>query len=203
MAKVPDFKFCGKFSGKTSAARWLKSFNHELECCKDETTGRVPPGKYLSYLDLLMTEDAADWAEENPDAAKHLATDAPTQDTVDNFLALFKERFPSKAIETTPITFDSELADLKQKQDEALATYYTRTINLMQKYGAKDRPQLTSGSTAAPKTLSLAEASLLDTFLRQWIKGLQDFTIKEKVAEGMGSNDRSLRKLYELADQVK
>ena len=195
MAKAPEFKFCGKFAGKTSAARWLKALNHELESLKDESTSKVPLEKYLTYLDMLMTEDAADWVEENQDASRLLAKEDPDQDTVDQFISLFKERFPSKISEAAPVTFDSELSELKQKEDEALTSYYSRTINLMQKYGAKDR--------VPAKVLSLAESSLLDTFLRQWIRGLQDGSVKRKAVEGMGAADRSMRKLFELADAAR
>lgn len=49
-------------------------------------------------------------------------------------------------------------------------TYYTRTLDLTQEYNATDR---TPGSV-----LTLVEGSLLDTFLRAWIKGLADQSIR-------------------------
>ena len=65
----------------------------------------------------------------------------------------------------------------------------------MQKYGAKDR--------SATVILTLAESSLLDTFLHIWIKGLTDPSIKRKAAEGMGDPNRSLRAVYGLAEQAR
>lgn len=57
---------------------------------------------------------------------------------------------------TTLVTFDSELADLRQQSIKTIMTYYTRTLDLMQKYIATER---TPGSV-----LTLVESSLLDTF---------------------------------------
>jgi len=193
--RVPKFNFCGKFTGKdVSASRWLKSFNHELEDFKIDDT--VPPKTFMRYFDLLMSDDAADWLETNPDASRLIEVDPPTSDTVDQIVSLIKERFPSKAVEEVPISFDAELIELRQKPEDTLNTYYSRALNLMQKYGARDR-------SATLKVLSLAESSLLDTVLRQWVKGLYDSKIKQKAAEGMAPSDRSLRKVYTMATEAR
>lgn len=194
-SKTPSFAFCGSFTGKEmSAARWLKSFEHDLTESRGEDSP-IPPATFLHYLDLLLREDAAVWAETNADAIRLLNITSPTQTTVDQFVSLFKQKFPAKIVETAPVTFDSELADLRQQPDETIMTYYTRTLNMMQKYGATDR---TLGSM-----LTLAEGSLLDTFLRAWVKGLADQSVKRKAAEGMGDPNRSLRAVYGLAEQAK
>lgn len=177
-----------------SAARWLKSFEHDLSESRGDDSP-IPPATFLHYLDLLLREDAAVWAETNTDAIRLLNTVSPTQTIIDQFISLFKQRFPAKIVETAPVTFDSELADLRQQPDETIMTYYTRTLNMMQKYGATDR---VPGSV-----LTLAEGSLLDTFLRAWVKGLADQSIKRKAAEGMGDPSRSLRAVYGLAEQAK
>ena len=193
--RVPKFNFCGKFTGKdVSASRWLKSFNHELEDFKIDDT--VPPKTFMRYFDLLMSDDAADWLETNPDASRLIEVDPPTSDTVDQIVSLIKERFPSKAVEEVPISFDAELIKLRQKPEDTLNTYYSRALNLIQKYGARDR-------SATLKVLSLAESSLLDTVLRQWVKGLYDSKIKQKAAEGMAPSDRSLRKVYTMATKAR
>lgn len=74
MSKRPTFAFCGTFSGKegSSASRWLKKFEYELSYYKDNT-GTIPTHIYLDQLDMLLTDDAADWAESHPDAARLLA----------------------------------------------------------------------------------------------------------------------------------
>lgn len=51
------------------------------------------------------------------------------------------ERFPSKAVEVVPVSFDTELADLRRQPEEALSSYYKRTTSLMQRVGARDRSQ--------------------------------------------------------------
>lgn len=60
MAKTPDLESRGKFSEQTSASRWVKPLDHELEERKGNATGEIPLANYLGYLKQLMTEDAAD-----------------------------------------------------------------------------------------------------------------------------------------------
>ena len=193
--KVPTFTLCGRYTGKEmSAARWIKSFEHELSGFRREN-GMIPPATYLRYLDLLLLGEAAEWVESNPEAVRLMATPDPTQATVSQFISLLQERFPSKAVESAPVSFDLEASELRQKQDESVMSYYSRTLNLMQKYGAKDR--------SATVVLSLAESTLLDTFLRAWIKGLIDPSIKRKAAEGMGDPNRSLKAVYGLTEQAR
>ena len=82
MSKSYKFSFCSKFSGKdASATRWLKSFKHELEDFEED--GKVPPHIFIKYFDLLLSEDAADWAEANPEVSRLIETENPTTETVD------------------------------------------------------------------------------------------------------------------------
>jgi hypothetical protein len=135
----PSYAFCGTFSGKDSATRWLRKLEHELSGYK-QADGTIPPEKYLNAFNMLFTDEAGDWADSHPDAIRLLSTDEPTKTTVDTFKALLCERFPSKAAELTPIPFDVELAELRQKHDESLVNYYKRVLNLVNRFGGRDRP---------------------------------------------------------------
>lgn len=193
--KPHKFSFCGKFTGKdVSATHWPKAFSHELEDFQD-AEGNIPPKTYLKYLDLLLIDNAADWLETNADASRLMESVSPSQDTIEHFVSLIKERFPSKAVEELLLSFHAELLELRQRVDETLTSYYSRAINFIRKYAAKDR--------SAGKTLSLAESSLLDTFLRQWVEGLTNSEVKRKAAEGMAATDRSLRKVSTVADEAR
>ena len=76
MAFRADFKFCGTFSGKEAAAsKWLKRLNWELKGYA--VNGAVPPHRFIQALDLLLTEEAAVWAESHPQAAAIIAAQAP------------------------------------------------------------------------------------------------------------------------------
>ena len=96
-----------------SAARWIKAYEHELQELRGPD-GTVPPTTYLHYFDLLLLGEAAEWAESNPEAIRLFNTAVPTQATVDQLVSLFKQRFPAKIVEAIPVTFDMELADLRQ-----------------------------------------------------------------------------------------
>jgi len=177
MAFRADFKFCGFFNGKDIAAtKWLKKLDWELEGYA--VSGAVPPHRFTQAIDLLLTEEAAAWAETHPQAIDILAASEPSQDDVTTFRGLLCERFPSKSAEISTTTFDMELTDLKQ-QDESLSAYYKRVTAMMQRVGARDRPHV-----ATEKPLTPLEVAKLDTVMRAFIKGLADVDLRSRPSFG-------------------
>jgi len=195
---VPTFSFCGTFSGtgNVSAARWIKRLEHELSGYKVD--GVINPSTYLDSLNMLLTDDAAEWAESHPEAIRLLAIEEPTAQDLANFRSLLCERFPTKAVEISPMSFDAELAELRQRPDETLVSFYKRVTNLMQRVGAKDRPAFTSSIT-----LTLLESAMLDTILRAFIKGISDHAVQREATRGMAATDRSLKSIYNLAEEAR
>lgn len=137
----PTFAFCGHFAGdgSVSTTRWLKKCNHEMSSYKAANNNTIPADLYLENLSMLLTSEAATWSESYSEAIHFLAEPNPAQVTVNQFKALLCERFPSNAVELTPIPFDVELAELKQREDESLAGFYNRVTNLIQRVKTKDR----------------------------------------------------------------
>lgn len=194
----PTFAFCGTFCGTkgVAASKWLKKFEHEMAGYKNNP-GTIPPKLYLDSLDMLLTDDANDWAESHPEASRLLALDEPDQAAVDSFKSLICEKFPSKAIEVAAIPFDVEISELRQRSDEALSAYYKRVCNLMQRVGTRDR------STATHSTLTVLESTMLDTILRAFVRGLSDNNIRKEATRGMAATDRSLKSIYNLAEEAR
>ena len=62
--------------------------------------------------------------ESNPKAVRLMATPDSTHSTVSQIVSLLQERFPSKAVESAPVSFDLEVFELRQKQDESVMSYY-------------------------------------------------------------------------------
>ena len=199
----PTFAFCGTFSGTgtTSASRWLKKFEHELAGYKTDD-GSIPPKVYLANLDMLLEDEASEWSESQPEAIRLLALADPTQDDVTMFKSLLCERFPSKAVELYPVPFSVELSELKQKDEESLNSYYKRVSTLMQRVGAKDRPQAPVAIGVQPG-LSMLEAAMLDTILYAFIKGLNDTAVRKEATRAMTSSDRSLKTVYNTAEEAR
>ncbi|KAF6238681.1 hypothetical protein HO173_003187 [Letharia columbiana] len=197
----PTFATCGNFSGTTgmSASKWLRKFDFDMEDYQDEE-GRFPPAKYLGYLDMLLVDDASEWSESHPEAVRLLteAEHSGSQQTIQQFRAIFCEKFPSKAVEVSAIPFDVEIADLHQRPEESLASYFKRVTNLMQRVGIKDRPAATPSAA-----FSLLESTMLDTILRAFIRGLNDQEIRKEATRGMASSDRSLHMVYNLAEEAR
>lgn len=190
----PTFTFCGCFSGKgaMSAARWLRKLEHELNPYKID--GRIPPGRYMDSINLLLTDDAAEWAETNPDAARLLSEDEPTTESVLSFRNLFLERFPAKSVEPAAASFHTELGEFRQRPDETISTYYKRLLVLMTRGGARDRPAVGS--------LSVLESSTLGIILKSFALGLYDEDVRREATRGLTVPDRSLRELCALAENA-
>ena len=202
MPARPSFDLCGKFSGNSedSAERWLSKFDYEMEDFQNDD-GTYPPKKYLNYLNMLLIEDAVKWAERDPDA-RRLLTEAktnPTQTTVEDFRALFCESFPSQEIEISPISFEVELAELHQRPEEPLSSYYKRVCALLKEVGARDRP----ASTSTLPALTKMESTFLDTVLRAFNRGLNDPELRKEATRAMAHPDRSLLGLYTLAEETR
>ena len=60
-----------------------------------------------------------------------LEAPALTSNTVNQFKALFSQRYPAKILEIVPVHFDSEILDLRQQEEEALIAYYKQTTGLL------------------------------------------------------------------------
>ena len=103
-----------------------------MEDYRDDA-GRFSPSKYLSYLETLLTDKALDWSESHPVAIRLLveAETFPSLQTIENFRALFCERFPSEVVEASLIPFNLEITELKQRSDKSLAAYYKRVTNIL------------------------------------------------------------------------
>ena len=197
----PTFAICGTFSGTNGvpASRWLVKYNHEMKGYKTED-GSIPADTYLEFLNVLLTDDAADWAESHPDAVRLLNEPEPTQATVDSFKALFCNRFPTKAVEITPVPFDIEVQDLRQNPEESLASYYRRTISIMQRVGLKDRQ---ANNPVPLSSMAPMESAMLDTVLRAFTRGLANPETRMEATRAMSSENRSLRTIYNLAEEAR
>ena len=195
------FSTCGNFIENTeiSEAKWLRKFDFNIKDCQD-VKGPFPPDRYLRYLDMLLIENASNWSESNPKAIRLLAEPEmiPTQQIIQQFRAVFCERFPSKAVKATYIPSDIEITELRQRPEETLSTYYKRVLNLMQRVRAKDRPASTPNTA-----FTLLESSMLDIILRASIRGLNNHEIRKEATRDMASTDRSLYMIYNLAEEAR
>ncbi|SLM37519.1 hypothetical protein LPUS_07377 [Lasallia pustulata] len=142
--------------------------------------------------------EAAAWAETTPGIIELLEHPAPNAETVAQFKGLFNQRYPSKVPEPSVVHFDSEISDLKQKDDEALVTYYQRTTSLLSRVGGRDRPREITPSTPA---LSPLEAAMLDTVMRAFTRGIRDLDIRRDALRGLVSSDRSLYRVYSISEE--
>lgn len=93
------------------------------------------------------------------------------------------------------MSLDLELSELKQKHDEPLNAYYRRASTLLARMGAKNRGPNVS--------LSLIKLIMLNGVIRAFIRGIEDREIQKKAFRGLSAQDRSLRRIYTLADEAR
>ncbi|KAF6222512.1 hypothetical protein HO173_013392 [Letharia columbiana] len=77
------------FGNGVSATQWLKHF-HTIISGYEYTLKQ-----YLEWLDLLLMDDAGNWADTNSNAIRLLNELAPSQQTIISFTSLFCTRFES------------------------------------------------------------------------------------------------------------
>ena len=121
-----------------------------------------------------------------------------TQFTIVSFKSLLCERFFSKIVEIIFVSFDVELVELRQRDDEFLTDYYKRIIDLMQRINAKNKFVF-----AAAIILILLEFAMLNIILRAFIRDLLNFEIRKKIIKNMISSNRSLRTIYQLTKKTR
>ena len=80
--------------------------------------------------------------------------------------------FPLKSIAVVSITFSKELENLRQG-DNSLTTYYQRTIQIVQRFGARNR-------LSKESPLSILESSMLNLVFSAFLKGLSDPSLRMK-----------------------
>ena len=190
----PLFTFCGCFDGKgtISAARWLLKLEHELTQYREN--GIIPPDRFINSVNLLLTDDAAEWAETNLDAARLLEDEDPTTESVASFRTLFQERFPAKRVESPATNFHSELGEFRQGSNETISSYHKRLLNLMSRVAAKDRP--------ITGRLSLLEEATLGEITKAFARGLHDGDVRRETLRGLTTSDRSLREIVSIAENA-
>ena len=176
------FPLCEQVTGNMPASKWLRNLDIKMDSVRD--SGGLTHRTHLQYINSLLTEDAADWSESNLEALRLLNDSNPTRSTIKQFSFLLKQRFPAY----------TQLANLRQRSNKTVSNYYTRTVRLILKYRVRDR--------SPGELLSLTEISHLDTFIRVWIRGLLDVSMKHKATEGMGNPDRPLIVIYLLEKQA-
>ena len=185
----PTFEFCRTYDGSEPAARWLKRLEFDLRGLDRDD---ISPEQYLSSVDLLLMGEAADWAESSPEISTIL-TGSHTKESLQRFLTLFKERFPSKAVEVV-VSFPEALETLRQNADESLSSYYQRTVQITSRYGIRDR---LPGSLP----LSTLESSALDIIYGAFLKGLVDRELRYKAIRGCAEG-RSLYSAFMAIEEA-
>lgn len=121
---------------------------------------------------------------------------ASVQD-VAKFRNLFINEYPSRQRDAVAKDFNAEVRELRQGSDESLISYYQRTVGLLHRMGSQDR------FSEPPVELSPIEFFVLNFLMRAFICGMTDLELIQGVIPELANPKRSLRSVYEVADQLR
>ena len=194
-----DFSLCRQFAGKPSqsATRWLKKFKYKMS--RYTVNGHISSDWYLQFIDILLVENAVTWAETDLNIFTLLSQLNSTLDTVFKFKILFTEKYSLQFTEIASISFDNEVADLKQKDEKALLTYYKQMSDLLIRVEAKNRLRHHSEIVS----LSSLKSAMLDTVLKFFIRSIQNTDIKKETLWELVTSEQSLQSIYTLTEKVR
>lgn len=197
----PTFTFCGFFSGNeggVSSARWLKRLEWELEPYEPRDQSQPSYQRnFLRSVDLLLTEDAATWADTSEEISSLLSMTHPNVQDVIKFKDLFQARFPNESVEPVSAAagFNAELRDLCQMNDESLWDYYQRAEAMMHRIGATDR-------VSDGRPLTILESSMLDLIIRAFVNGTKNHDVYLACIPHLDNPRLSFRDIYDIGQDV-
>ena len=188
----PTFEFCRTYDGSEPVARWLKRLESDL---RDLDKDNISPAQYLTTVDLLHIDEAFDWAESSSEiSAIHAGSHTKESLQRSPFLLPSKERFPSRTPEIVTVSFPEALDALRQNIDETLNSYYYRTMQIISRYGVRDR-------VPGCLPLSILESSTLDLVYEAFLRGLVDRELRCEAIRG-NTGGRSLHAAFVAMEEA-
>ena len=155
--------------------------------------------QYLQFIDILLVENAVTWAETDLNVFILLTQSNSTLDTVFKFKTLFTEKYSLQFTEIASISFNNEIADLKQKDKEVLLMYYKQMSDLLIRIETKNRLRHHSEIVS----LSSLKSAMLDTVLKFFIRSIQNTDIKKETLWELVTSEQSLQSIYTLTEKVR
>ena len=98
---------------------------------------RDPCSRLLGRGGSIVEDQAEKWSCTSKIQAL-LNKEEPTNEDVATFKTLFLARFPTNIVEEVEVNYEVELQQLSQQKDEALSSYYRRTLTLLTSQGGRD-----------------------------------------------------------------
>ena len=154
---------------------------------------------YLQFIDILLVENAVTWAETDLNIFTLLTQFNLTFDTVFKFKTLFTEKYSLQFTEIVSISFNNEIADLKQKDEKVLLTYYKWVSDLLIRVKIKNRLRHYSEIVS----LSSLKSAMLDIILKFFIQSIQNADIRKETLWELITSEQSLQSIYTLTEKVR
>jgi len=168
MESVVSASLVEPFTGrnpKQSPARWIKSVALN--------TWRTVSA-HLSFIACRLVDDAAEWADTNPEIRTLLDKTNATALDYDTFKTRFLTRWQSQTFSTQPFT---DSGPVVQGSDESIPDFYRRVLGKLLLVGGRDSDSI----DASPS--SRANAYVVQQHVQMFQDGLRDKVLGFRVGE--------------------
>lgn len=185
-----------KFDESSTASRWLCMLKKELG-------EELSPDVWLARADARLCSRATSWAEQTPEVIQILVDsniENATSEDKNTFMKLLVQEFLS---DPRNIVIDdqasTEVANLAQREDKDLYTYYGRTEKLLKGIHGWDQVTINGRKTV---TLSLPEQQLLKDTIIKFILGFKNSDLQFRIVEYRTNLTPSLYGAYKFAESA-
>ncbi|KHJ35286.1 hypothetical protein EV44_g5494 [Erysiphe necator] len=149
----------------------------------------------LRVINILCTGDAANWIDSTPRVREQITNRKnATEASVAYVKCALEERFPGCVSDQTELSIQSEVENLRQGSEEPVATYYARTVRLLNRTRGQDKPK--AESVGLP--LTGPEEFTLSAIIMAYTRGLFDEILRKEVFAKSGASCSSLWKCQEV-----
>jgi hypothetical protein len=188
---LPDFKNSGRYEGDIPASRWLTRLAYDFR----KASKNVPkPELYLEAIEMLLEGEPARRLDSTPRIRKIIDKRATaTQFDVDTVKEWLTEEFPTSVQDITEADVQTEIENLSQGNEEALATYYQRTVSLLRRTHGRDKPREDSNTA-----LSGLETTMLNCVVNAFVKGIYEDELRRSALHKDAATCGALWKSYEM-----
>ncbi|TAQ83178.1 hypothetical protein B7494_g8498 [Chlorociboria aeruginascens] len=178
--RMPNMERMERFDGEgiDSGARYLQRLGMVFESAGFDEP--FPPHIYLKGLNLMLTGDAAEWADttekvktllENPKVA--------TAADMDVVITAFRDRFKGRQETRVRLSPQQEIKTLAPGKDESLEAYGRKAENICHNLIGSDNNALT--------VLSESDKLAVSSCMKAFIRGLKNEDLKARVLGGVGT----------------
>ena len=146
-------------------------------------------------IEMLLEEEPARRLDSTPRIRRIIdKRSTATKEDVNTIKEWLTEEFPTSVQDITESDVQTEIENLAQEKDEALATYYQRVVSLLRRTHGRDKPREKDTASA----LSGLETTMLNCVVNAFVKRLRGDELRRPCLYKDAATCGALWKSYEM-----